>query len=100
MVTVIARTPSGAFNLFRVVFMKNDGRIYVPFPYHAEKRGILSETDPATEPDPKTVSLARNGIVVDYDVKCSFHTSGVVRFSKSGEADLLPRRPAFRSPVR
>jgi hypothetical protein len=93
--TVVATTPSGTFKLFKVVFMKNDGSVYVPFPYLNEKREILSEIDPETEPDPKTVDLRRNGIVVDYDVKCSFHTSGIVQFSKSGEGDILPRRTGF-----
>ena len=93
--TVVATTPKGAFSLLKVVFMKNDGSVYVPFPYLGEKRGLLSEIEPATEPDPKTVNLTRAGIVVDYDVKCSFHTSGTVQFSKSGERDLLPRRKGF-----
>jgi hypothetical protein len=93
--TVVARTPKGAFSLFKVVFMKNDGSLFVPFPYLGERRGILSELDPTTEPDPKTLNFARSGVIVDYDVKCSFHTKGRVHFSKSGEKDVLPGRTGF-----
>ncbi len=92
--TVLATTPFGAFKLFKIMF-GGDGSIYVPFPYLETKRGVLSEADPATEPDPKTLQLRRNGLVVDYDVKFSHHTSGIVQFSKSGQAALLPRRKSF-----
>jgi hypothetical protein len=93
--TVIANTPRGAFHLLKIVFSKNDGSVMVSFPYHGEKRGLLSEVDPAIEPDPKTVNLKRNGVVVDYDVKCSFHRTGWVVFSKTGETCTLPRRFGF-----
>lgn len=92
--TVIAATPFGHFKLFKVTFGQ-DGSIYVPFPYLDTKRGVLSEADPETEPDPKTLNLRRNGIVVEYDVKFSHHTSGWVHFSKTGEHALLPRRHSF-----
>ncbi len=94
-VSVLAKTPKGTFSLFKVVFSKRDGSIMVPFAYLGEKRGILSEIDPATEPDSTKIDLRRTGIVVDYDVKCSFHTSGNVRFSKTGEVELLPQRTGF-----
>jgi hypothetical protein len=92
--TVVAATPLGAFKLFKITFGR-DGSIYLPFPYLETTRGVLSEADPATEPDPKTLSLRRNGIVVDYDVKFAHHVSGVVHFSKTGEEDLLPQRRSF-----
>jgi hypothetical protein len=88
--TVLVTTPLGAFKLFKIMFGE-DGSIYVPFPYLDTKRGILTEADPATEADPKTLQLRRNGVVVDYDVKFAHHASGIVHFSKSGEKDLLPR---------
>jgi hypothetical protein len=68
-VTVVAATPKGSFNLLKVVFMKNDGSLYVPSPYLGEMRGILLEGDPGTEPNPKAINLGRSGIVVDYDVE-------------------------------
>lgn len=92
--TVIAATPFGHFKLFKVTFGR-DGSIYVPFPYLDTKRGVLSEADPETEPDPRTLNLRRNGLVVEYDVKFSHHTSGWVQFSKTGERGLLPRRRSF-----
>jgi len=92
--TVLVATPIGAFKLFKIMF-GGDGSIYVPFPYLDTKRGILSEVDPATEQDPKTLQLRRNGIVVEYDVKFAHHASGVVHFSKSGMKDVLPRRHSF-----
>ena len=92
--TVIAATPYGHFKLFKVTFGK-DGSIYVPFPYLDTKRGVLSEADPDTEPNPTTLSLRRNGVVVEYDVKFAHHRSGWVHFSKTGEQELLPRRRAF-----
>ena len=67
-INVRAETPLGTFNLFKILFAK-DGSIFVPFPYLQTKRGLLSETDPATEPDPKTVQLRRKGVVVEYDAK-------------------------------
>lgn len=92
--TIVARTPFGAFKLFKITFGR-DGSIYVPFPYMDKKRGILAEADPASESDPRTLNLRRNGTIVDYDVKFSHHTSGVVQFSKSGEPAHLPRRQSF-----
>ena len=93
--TVLAATPLGQFKLFQIAFGK-DGSIYLPFPYLETKRGLLSEVDPSIEPDPKTISLRRNGIDVTTDVKFSHHTSGIVQFSKTGGQDLLPRRQSFR----
>jgi len=97
--TIVAVTPSGMFKLLKIVFA-NDGSIFLPFPYLETKRGILSEGDPASEPDPKTLNLRRNGVVVEYDVKFSHHISGVVHFSKTlpkgEEHDVLPRRQGFR----
>jgi hypothetical protein len=95
MTTVVASTPKGTFKLFKVVFGKKDGSVYVPFPYLSEKRGILAEADPSSEPDPKTIDLKRGGVVVDFDTKFTHHTSGLVHFSKSGEQEILPGRRGF-----
>jgi hypothetical protein len=57
---VLVTTQLGAFKLFKIMFGA-DGSIYVPFPYIDVKRGILSEADAATEEDPKTLQLRRNG---------------------------------------
>jgi hypothetical protein len=93
--TVVARTPFGAFKLFKIMF-GSDGSIYLPFPYLETKRGVLSEADPQAEPDPKTITLTRNGVVVDYDAKFAHHTSGEAHFSRTGKKDILPRRQSFR----
>jgi hypothetical protein len=92
--TVTAVTPNGTFKLFKINF-GSDGSIYLPFPYLDTKRGVLSVVDPTIEPDPKTVNFRRNGTVVEYDVKFSHHTSGIVQFSRSGKG-ALPRRQGFR----
>ena len=59
------------------------------------ERSCPGTADPATEEDPKTLQLRRNGVVVEYDVKFAHHASGVVHFSKSGTNDVLPRRHSF-----
>lgn len=93
--TVVAATPLGRFKLFKILFDKRDGSIYVPFPYMVTKRGLLSEVDPSAGANPRVLELATNGVVVDYDVKFAHHTSGQVHFSKTGENDLLPRRFSY-----
>jgi hypothetical protein len=93
--TVVATTPLGSFKLFKVLFGP-DGSIYLPFPYLETKRGLLSEVDPRSEPDPKSLDLRRDGKVIEYDAKFTHHTSGIVQFSQSGKGDLLPRRHGFR----
>jgi hypothetical protein len=92
--TIVAATSLGRFKLFKLMF-GSDGSIYIPFPYLETKRGLLSEVDPASEPDAKTLDLRRGGVVVEYDAKFSHHTSGIARFSKSGEQAILPRRRSF-----
>lgn len=91
---MVVVTPLGKFELFKIIFDKKDGSIYVPFPYLTTKRGLLAEVDPAASADPKVLDL-KAGIVVDYDVKFAHHASGVVHFSKSGKHDLFPRRKSY-----
>ncbi len=81
--TVVATTPKGTFKLFKLAFSK-DGSIHVPFPYLNAKRGVLSHADPAVEPDPKELHLQRDGVVVDYDVKFTHHSTGFSHFTKRG----------------
>jgi len=94
-VVVSVQTPLANVKLCRIQF-GGDGSIYVPFPYLNSKRGLLSEVvehPPAA--GPFTYDLSKNGVVVDYDVKFSHHTSGVVRFSRTGKEDPWPRRKSF-----
>ena len=94
-ILLFAKTGFGARKICRILF-GGDGSIYVPFPYIREKRGLLSavDDDPSAT-GPVTYDLATNGKVVDYDIKYSHHTSGIVQFSRSGKEALLPRRRAF-----
>ena len=92
--TIVAATPLGRFKLFKILFDKKDGSIYVPFPYLMTKRGLLAEVEPSMAADPSVLDLS-GGLVVDYDVKFAHHTSGIVHFSRTGKRDLFPRRRSY-----
>ena len=92
---VSVRTSLAELKLCRIRF-GSDGSIYVPFPYLKRKRGVLSEIIDQPPPEgPFTYDLGKKGVVVDYDAKFSHHTSGVVRFSRTGATDAWPRRKSF-----
>ena len=94
-VLIFAQTPAGPRKICRIVYSA-DGSIMVPFPYLSQKRGILStQKDDPQKVGPVTYELAKGGIVVDYDVKYSHHTTGRVHFSKTGRTDRLPGRDCF-----
>jgi hypothetical protein len=94
-IVLFAKTAFGARKICRIFFGR-DGSVYVPFPYMKDKCGLLSVVrDNPTVTGPVTYDLATNGVVVDYDIKYSHHTSGIVQFSRSGKEVLLPRRRAF-----
>jgi hypothetical protein len=92
---VSVQTSMADVKLCRIQF-GSDGSIYIPLPYLNAKRGLLSEIlDHPSSQAPFTYDLAKNGVTVDYDVKFSHHSSGVVRFSKTGKQDAWPRRRSF-----
>ncbi len=94
-VLIFAQTPAGPRKICRIVYSP-DGSIMVPFPYLTQKRGILSVLkDDPKKIGPITYELAKDGVVVDYDVKYSHHTTGRVHFSKTGRSDILPGRTCF-----
>jgi hypothetical protein len=94
-VLIFAQTPVGPRKVCRIIYSP-DGSIMVPFPYLSQKRGILSaQKDDPQKVGPVTYELSKGGVVVDYDVKYSHHTTGRVHFSKTGRAELLPGRECF-----
>jgi hypothetical protein len=94
-VLIFAQTPAGPRKVCRILY-STDGSIMVPFPYLTQKRGILSALkDDPDKLGPVTYELAKDGVVVDYDVKYSHHTTGRVHFSKTGRTEILPGRNCF-----
>ena len=91
------QTPAARVKLCRIIFDRNDGGIYVDFPYHVSKEGLLSEiTFESSDVVGATGELRRKGTAfVTTDVKFAHHPSGMVHFSKTGKAERLPRRYAF-----
>ena len=96
---VFVQTPIARLKVCRIVFGRSDGSIYVDFPYHVAKEGLLSEVFlPLRREKPITLDLSEHGTYVTTDVKFAHHTSGEAHFSKTGKATALPARQSFPLP--
>lgn len=93
---VVVSTALAHYKLCQIVFAKNDGSVFVTFPYFKRSQGIVSRIEiPAGSKPPFTFDLAEYGRTTSHLVKFSHHASGEALFSQSGKVRTEIRRASF-----
>ncbi|MHB1336966.1 MAG: hypothetical protein ACYCXQ_13600 [Candidatus Humimicrobiaceae bacterium] len=84
---------SDIYKIFKIIFSKRDGSIFVSFPYFKEAEGIVSILKwPANVEPPTTLKLDTElGRVTSYLVKYSHHPDGYVQFSQDSKIYSYPK---------
>ena len=78
-------TPTERRKLFQLQFAKNDGSVFVNFPYYKPASGLVSLVDwPASRSSSTGLSLETGGKVSSHPVKYSHHPNGRAHFSQDG----------------
>ena len=83
---ITLETASDRRKVFQLLFRKNDGSLFVNFPYYKHTRGLLTlATLKAKTSYPTSLSLIDGGKVTGHKVKYSHHPDGRVHFSQDGK---------------
>ncbi len=93
---VVVSTSLSHYKLCQIVFSKNDGSVFVTFPYFKRTEGIVSRVViPAGLKPPYTLNLTEHGRTTSHLVKFSHHSSGEALFSQDGKVRTEIRRASF-----
>lgn len=90
---IAVRTTNGARKLFQIVPSKNDGSLYITFPYYRHGGGQMGEVQlDANETYPSGLTVGDGFSVSTHYVKYSHHPSGLAQFSLSGKVKSSVRK--------
>jgi hypothetical protein len=83
---IAVKTASHHNKVFQIIFKKNDGSLFVNFPYYKHSEGIVSlMTWTPENPPPANLSLEPGGKITSHLVKYSHHPNGRAHFSQDGK---------------
>jgi hypothetical protein len=90
---IAVRTTSGSRKLFQIVPSKNDGSLYITFPYYRHGGGQMGEVQlAANKAYPSALTVGDGFSVSTHYVKYSHHPSGLAQFSLSGKVKSSVRK--------
>ena len=83
------------YKIFQIIFSRNDGSIFINFPYYRYSEGIASiATIPSNIRSMDSISLTEEGKVISHKVKYSHHYDGNAHFSQDGKIRTVIRKRA------
>jgi hypothetical protein len=92
---VSVRTKRDSRKIFQVISAKNDGSVYITFPYYRADGGQMGEVClDANRTYPSDLIVGDDFSVSTHFVKYSHHPSGLAQFSLTGKVRSTVRRPA------